>query len=274
MNQRRALHVVQGGIENGDEAWLEKAARLGLRSAPIWVVPKAAAVGDDVVIFIGGYGFFATAKIASPTRPRKGWRNRYGAALARIRLIRPAISLSTIQRRVPDLEWANYPRSITTPAAKVARKILALIAERRRTHMPDLSDAALESANLDELRRVALLRATPSAAMRSAARSYRVRSKAIRLYVLGRANGTCEGCRASAPFVRADRSPYLEPHHITRLADAGPDHPAKVIGLCPNCHRRAHHAADAKTFNRRLSRTSRRLEERAGRRAQPARRRR
>lgn len=263
MSTQRTLHLVQGGIKNGDKVWLEKAARQHLESTPTWVVPKSAAVGDDVVIYIGSYGFFATARIGSPTRHRRDWPNRYSAALAGIRLIAPAISLATIQRRIPELSWARYPRSITTPTAEVAGRITSLIQHRRRTRIPDLSEKALEAANIDELRTVALLKSVASASARTSVRLYRARSQAIRLYVLRRANGVCESCRAEAPFLRADDSPYLEPHHIMRLADDGPDHPAKVIGLCPNCHRRAHYAVDSKVYNRNLLDKLRRIEVRA-----------
>jgi len=54
---------------------------------------------------------------------------------------------------------------------------------------------------------------------------------------------------AAAPFRGADRRPFLETHHTTRVADDGPDHPHTVIAICPNCHRRAHLAEDAEIFN-------------------------
>ncbi|HUN98983.1 MAG TPA: HNH endonuclease signature motif containing protein [Bradyrhizobium sp.] len=44
-------------------------------------------------------------------------------------------------------------------------------------------------------------------------------------------------------------APYLEPHHLRRLSDGGPDHPAQVIALCPNCHRRVHAGADGPKYN-------------------------
>jgi 5-methylcytosine-specific restriction protein A len=75
------------------------------------------------------------------------------------------------------------------------------------------------------------------------------RSRDIRDYVLARAGNKCEGCHSLAPFIRKDGSPYLEPHHIRRLSDGGPDHPAFVIALCPNCHRRVHAGADGETYN-------------------------
>ncbi len=93
------FHIVQGGIDNGDKAWLERAARQNL-SRRSWVVPKGVAIDDEVVIYVGGYGFFATARIKSRSGRRDDWPNRYGSALASIKLIQPAISLATIQRRI------------------------------------------------------------------------------------------------------------------------------------------------------------------------------
>lgn len=254
-----ALHIVQGGIDNGDKEWLEKAARKKL-SSPAWVVPKSAMPSDDIVIYVAGYGFFATAIIGSVPKPRPDWPNRYGARLTAIRLIEPAISLSAIHKKIPELAWANYPRSITTPDSDTSNKIRKLISLRRKSGIPDLDEETLLEANIDELRKVALLKAQPSIAVKEQRKLYRVRSLAIKLYVLRRSNGVCEGCNKPAPFQKADGSPYLEPHHTSRLADDGPDHPAHVIALCPNCHRRAHHSADAKVFNNHLVKTLSRLE--------------
>ena len=75
---------------------------------------------------------------------------------------------------------------------------------------------------------------------RVASVTYRQRSAKVKAYVLARAKGTCELCKQAAPFARIDGSAYLEPHHIRRLSDSGPDHPAHVAALCPNCHREVH----------------------------------
>ena len=256
----RALHIVQGGIENGDKAWLEKAAIRKWR-AEFWTIPKNAKVGDEVVVFISGIGFFATAKVTSIPKPcGKDYPNRYCAGLDTVRLIKPAISFSAIEHELPRLTWTAYPRSYTTPPVPVAKQIRNLIANRRKTKLPNLDDTSLEEANLDELRAVAQLSARSKVAGKKAKAVYRARSTAIRLYVLSRANGCCEGCHAPAPFHKQDGIPYLEPHHTTRLSDGGPDHPARVIGLCPNCHRRAHYAEDAKKFNDSLKRKLARIE--------------
>ena len=58
---------------------------------------------------------------------------------------------------------------------------------------------------------------------------------------LERAQGVCEECGLPAPFVRAsDGSPYLEVHHVVRLADGGDDSVENALAVCPNCHRKLH----------------------------------
>ena len=140
------LHIVQGGIDNDDKSWLEKASKKGT-DAPTWVVPKSAIPDDDVVIYVTGYGFFATAIIKSIPKRRPDWRNRYGAGLTSIRLIEPAISLDVIRKHLPELTWANYPRSITTPASDIAEKVRKLISEHSETEVPDLGDNAYLERN-------------------------------------------------------------------------------------------------------------------------------
>ena len=83
-------------------------------------------------------------------------------------------------------------------------------------------------------------------------KSWRERSRHVKAYVLARAKGVCEACNEPAPFVRKDGTPYLEPHHTTRLADEGPDHPRWVGAVCPNCHRRIHSGIDGSELNTEL----------------------
>ena len=91
--------------------------------------------------------------------------------------------------------------------------------------------------------------------------TYYKRSKAVKQYVLARADGVCENCDSPAPFMRANGTPYLEPHHIRKVSDGGPDHPRWVAGVCPNCHRAAHSSINAKQLNAELSKSIAALEE-------------
>jgi 5-methylcytosine-specific restriction protein A len=99
-----------------------------------------------------------------------------------------------------------------------------------------LQDEAFEAANLAPGRRVVAMTVIE-------------RSRRVRDYVVARGVGHCEGCGAPAPFLRPNRTPYLEPHHIRRLSDGGPDDPRFVIALCPNCHRRVHSGIDGSAYN-------------------------
>jgi 5-methylcytosine-specific restriction enzyme A len=75
------------------------------------------------------------------------------------------------------------------------------------------------------------------------------RSSDLKVYVLRRADGICEGCEQPAPFLTKAGHPYLEPHHTRRLSDGGPDDYHHVIALCPTCHRRVHHGEDGSPPN-------------------------
>jgi 5-methylcytosine-specific restriction protein A len=68
-----------------------------------------------------------------------------------------------------------------------------------------------------------------------------VRDSAVVAWVLQEANGVCECCQSPAPFVKPTGDPYLEVHHLRRLADGGSDTVSNAAALCPNCHRELHH---------------------------------
>lgn len=105
--------------------------------------------------------------------------------------------------------------------------------------------------SLAELRKLALLAASEYATKEQLVQNTAVRSEAIRLYALKRSQGVCEGCSVPAPF-HGKEGPFLEVHHLHRLSDGGPDHPANVVALCPNCHRRVHFGKDGSAYNEKL----------------------
>ena len=65
-----------------------------------------------------------------------------------------------------------------------------------------------------------------------------IRSREARRAVLLRSGGRCENPRCAGDVQdRTDRGePILEIDHIYDLALGGPDDPAQMIALCPNCH--------------------------------------
>lgn len=109
----------------------------------------------------------------------------------------------------------------------------------------------LKKKSIKELRKAALDPCSKNASSKEKREIAYYRSQALKLYVVARSQGFCEGCGEKAPF-NTKNGPFLECHHVHRLADGGPDHPRNVVALCPNCHRRAHYALDAETFNNTL----------------------
>ncbi len=107
---------------------------------------------------------------------------------------------------------------------------------------------SLKKHSLSELRKAALSKVSKKASKREIQATTRIRSEAIKLYTLKRANGTCEGCKKDAPFM-TKKGPFLEVHHLYRLGDGGPDHPENVIAICPNCHRHVHYGVDRIEYN-------------------------
>ena len=123
------------------------------------------------------------------------------------------------------------------------RALEAVVEKVANEHFPS-------GSSLGELRTLAMAAGAERSRVTSRhERTAYQRSRDIRNYVLARARGNCEGCKEQAPFLRPDGTPYLEPHHLRRISDGGPDHPAHVIALCPNCHRRVHAGADGGAYN-------------------------
>jgi len=75
------------------------------------------------------------------------------------------------------------------------------------------------------------------------------RSTKVVEYALLRSRGYCEACGNAAPFRTKVGCPYLEVHHLYRIADGGPDRFDRVAAVCPNCHRRSHYGVDGPAFN-------------------------
>lgn len=63
------------------------------------------------------------------------------------------------------------------------------------------------------------------------------------------ADGKCQCCGNYAPFIDKQGEPYLEEHHVIRLADGGRDEIDNVVAICPNCHRKMHVLNDEVDIN-------------------------
>lgn len=127
---------------------------------------------------------------------------------------------------------------------------------------PQDSDNTGTSSNIEALRAAAIAVVDPDRTnLTPAIRNVYFRSEAVRRYALCRAAGKCEACGSLAPFCDLSGTPFLEVHHIDRLADSGPDKIDRVAAICPNCHRRCHYSVDRIEFNSILRRKIATLEQ-------------
>jgi len=91
------------------------------------------------------------------------------------------------------------------------------------------------------MRRRRLAVATPKPKLMTVQAKVYSRNADVIEEVLDRAEGVCENCLETAPFMRASNgTPYLEVHHKVQLSKGGDDTVMNAIALCPNCHRKMH----------------------------------
>jgi 5-methylcytosine-specific restriction protein A len=127
------------------------------------------------------------------------------------------------------------------------------VAELEPEFVPQIPKKLLRKS-LEDLRKEAFAPVNENSTPKERRAVAYTRSKSVKAYVLLRAGGICEGCGNTAPFLTRLEEPYLEPHHIRRRADNGPDNPLWVIALCPNCHARVHYGKDGREYNAYLAR--------------------
>ncbi len=143
------------------------------------------------------------------------------------------------------LAIGENPLQFTTNQAKYAMRHLKLpyvslkFVKENEISLQNDVDASLQD-KASRLRRLETANKTPT--KRLVIREEYDRNPDVIAEVLDRAKGYCENCKKRAPFNRLkDNRPYLEVHHIKRLADDGDDSVENAEALCPNCHRQKHY---------------------------------
>lgn len=194
-----------------------------------WVVPKNAAAGDKVLVFIKGLGFVATGSISGSPYPYEG---SYRANLRNVNLLNPPLSSETVSSKIPSWKWLTYPRSYTTPSPEIASDLLATIDWWLQEPIPDLD---MSSAFEGGRRLRVHLRLERDRAI--------IERK--KLSALQETGGLCcEACGfdfARAYGVRGDK--FCEVHHILPLSERNKPAETKLRDLaivCSNCHRMLH----------------------------------
>ncbi|WP_254215576.1 HNH endonuclease [Burkholderia multivorans] len=144
-------------------------------------------------------------------------------------------------------DWIKGLPPAKNVGARVAGQIEALIGELEgRQESPRAADAVVVAKIRKTLKQRPAGSKTPKK-ITSTTTSV-VRDPQVKAWVLERANGTCEACDQPAPFIGADGFPFLEVHHLRKLADDGSDTVTNAVAVCPNCHRRLHFSENAHSY--------------------------
>lgn len=143
-------------------------------------------------------------------------------------------------------EWLPGLRPASHVGARVARQIEEILAELEEVEPSHAATLEFEiQAARERVKKGLIPKGKERPAKKSTQTTQYSRDPEVIAWVLENAHGKCECCGESAPFMKPDGEPYLEVHHVWRLADGGPDTIENAVALCPNCHRAMHYAADA-----------------------------
>ncbi|MGB0572690.1 MAG: HNH endonuclease [Alphaproteobacteria bacterium] len=156
-------------------------------------------------------------------------------------------------------EWVRGLRPARNVGANVAEKIEKII---NRLEDQSSSSTLQFHASVSNIRRKKK-RAAPAGNLKprvaKSTSTQFVRDPEVVAWVLDAANGICECCGKPAPFIRDDSTPFLEVHHLRRLADGGSDTITNSIAACPNCHRELHYGLEKVRVRQRLYGSVKRL---------------
>ena len=129
-----------------------------------------------------------------------------------------------------DREWIPGLKPFSNVGANVATLIEDILAEIEKQNVTDTTQEKPSGNKSPQ-------------SIKSLTTDYE-RDASVKAWVLDIASGLCECCNQPAPFITVEGTPFLEVHHVCRLADGGSDTVENAVAICPNCHRELHYGAD------------------------------
>lgn len=157
---------------------------------------------------------------------------------------KPFISLAELQTNFPELpkNWWTPQCSAKPIPEKIDIQLEPLLVRKWESTLNEVQLEHLKVVEAQETRLERLKKVNPVPTTSIVEVTVFNRNPDVVAETLYRARGICEDCKQLAPFLRAtDGTPYLEVHHIIRLADGGEDTVENALALCPNCHRKRHY---------------------------------
>jgi 5-methylcytosine-specific restriction protein A len=157
--------------------------------------------------------------------------------------------------------WIKGLAPLTHVGSKVASQIEAIINKREGRPPSQIAEFSSSVSNYQKKKKRLPPEGNRTPPKTKTGGSQFVRDPGVVAWVLDLANGFCECCNKEAPFSNINGTPYLEVHHVRRLADGGPDIVENAIAICPNCHREFHYGQNREQLRNRLLNTIERLED-------------
>jgi 5-methylcytosine-specific restriction protein A len=202
----------------------------------------------------GFYNFFGEGQTGDMVFAKGNRAIRDHALLAKDLLLFESLGKGKPVRFLGEFVCESYEEVTAKDREQHDRKAFVFHLQRAEEVPNDIQvpPATLE-LSLNELRIRAYATAAPM--QKTVVRTVyaRERKANVKAYALKRAAGICECCGTPAPFNDANGQPFLEVHHIHKLADNGLDMPDNVAAITPNCHRKIHYGADGAAIDQRLA---------------------
>ncbi len=143
-------------------------------------------------------------------------------------------------------QWVTGLKPAKNVGARVAVEIEKLIHEAEDTESATDIEFQVEVQTLAQKPNLSEPDGSTTPKKTKASATQYIRDPKVAAWVLQQAKGKCECCGRDAPFIREDGTPYLEVHHLRRLADGGSDIVSNAVAACPNCHRELHYGQGKK----------------------------
>lgn len=164
------------------------------------------------------------------------------------------VGLAAIERDGNPLDPSDFTGGLGSKCFRVLTELGFEVVPKPESFQPTADPKALEEMTREAVASPSLPK--PMGAAKplrvSTAQESFVRDPLVRAFVLRRANGVCECCGDSAPFLTVSGQPFLEVHHVESLANGGADTVENSASICPNCHRECHLGQRAEDLKKHL----------------------
>jgi hypothetical protein len=219
------LHILVGN-SSGDPELLFGAVASG--KLKMWVVPKTASIGDEVVFYLPSLGFVARGFVQTSPKPHPSWERKYGASVHSLTALSTPVPRDFIRDSITEWGWPHARTlSYTSVSGRIEEQLLELLESYQTSSAsPAIPTATQEASDLPQ-----------PPAERVATTTYRIlRDTELARRVKSIHRFECQICGSTIQL--PDGSRYAEAHHIQPLGGShnGPDVIGNILCLCPNHH--------------------------------------